>query len=44
MELRILKIVYGDLFDYDAETAQPLIGQVKEFIEEIKKHISQTRD
>ena len=35
---------YGDLFDYDAETAQPLIGQVKEFIEEIKKHITQTRD
>lgn len=30
---------YGDLFDYDENIARPLIGQVKEFIEEIKRHI-----
>ncbi len=28
---------YGDLFDYDKETISPLIGQVREFIDEIKK-------
>jgi len=30
---------YGDMFDYDENIARPLIGQVKEFIEEIRKHI-----
>lgn len=30
---------YGDLYDYDENIARPLIGQVKEFIEEIKRHI-----
>ena len=28
---------YGDLFDYDEKIVKPLIGQVKEFIEELKK-------
>lgn len=30
---------YGDLFDYDEEIVNPLIEQVKDFIEEIKTHI-----
>jgi uncharacterized protein (UPF0332 family) len=30
---------YGDMFDYDEDIARPLIGQVKEFIVEIKRHI-----
>ena len=30
---------YGDLFDYDEETIKPLIDQVREFIDEIKKHL-----
>jgi len=30
---------YGDMFDYDEEIAIPLIDQVQEFINEIKKHI-----
>ena len=30
---------YGDLYDYDEETAKPLIEPVKEFLFEIKKHI-----
>ncbi|MDY0343848.1 MAG: HEPN domain-containing protein, partial [Lentimicrobium sp.] len=30
---------YGDLFDYDKKITQPLIEQVKDFIDEIKKHI-----
>ena len=30
---------YGDLFDYDKETASPLIESVKDFIDEIKRHI-----
>jgi uncharacterized protein (UPF0332 family) len=30
---------YGDLFDYDEKLVRPLIKQVKEFIEEIKRHI-----
>ncbi len=30
---------YGDLFDYDEEIVNPLIEQVKDFIEEIKAHI-----
>lgn len=30
---------YGDMFDYDEKIVRPLIGQVKEFIEEIKRHI-----
>jgi hypothetical protein len=30
---------YGDLYDYNENIARPLIGQVKEFIEESKKHI-----
>lgn len=33
---------YGDLYDYDAETVQPLIEPVKEFLAEIKKHLAQT--
>lgn len=31
---------YGDLFDHDEKIVKPLIGQTKEFIEEIKKHIN----
>jgi len=31
---------YGDLYDFDKETIEPLIGPVKEFIEEIKIHIN----
>lgn len=30
---------YGDLYDYDAEIAEPLIPLTKEFIEEIKRLI-----
>ena len=30
---------YGDLFDFDEKVVEPLIEQVKEFIEEIKKQI-----
>jgi uncharacterized protein (UPF0332 family) len=30
---------YGDLFDFDKEVVEPLIEQVKEFVEEIKKQI-----
>ena len=30
---------YGDLFDYDKETVLPLIDSVREFINEIKKHL-----
>lgn len=30
---------YGDLFDYDKETVLPLIESVREFIDEIGKHI-----
>lgn len=30
---------YGDLFDYDEVTVEPLIGTTKEFIQEIKRHI-----
>jgi len=31
---------YGDLYDYDEKIVKPLIGQVKEFIGEIKKQIN----
>lgn len=30
---------YGDLFDYDKETVEPLIEFTRAFIEEIKRHI-----
>lgn len=30
---------YGDLFDFDKETITPLIGLVREFLDEFKKHI-----
>jgi uncharacterized protein (UPF0332 family) len=30
---------YGDMFDYDDKIALPLIDQVKEFLNEIKRHI-----
>lgn len=30
---------YGDLYDFDAETVTPLINSVKEFINEIRKHL-----
>lgn len=30
---------YGDLFDFDEMTVSPLIKQVRDFIDEIKKHI-----
>ena len=30
---------YGDLFDYDKETVLPWIDSVREFINEIKKHL-----
>jgi len=30
---------YGDFFDFDKEMTLPLIEQVREFIEEIKKHL-----
>ncbi len=30
---------YGDLYDFDAETVIPLLGPVREFIDEIKKHL-----
>jgi uncharacterized protein (UPF0332 family) len=30
---------FGDLFDYDEKIVKPLIGQVKEFIDEVKKQI-----
>jgi uncharacterized protein (UPF0332 family) len=30
---------YGDLFDYDKATVEPLIDLTKEFIQEIKHHI-----
>lgn len=30
---------YGDLFDYDKETVEPLVVLTKEFIQEIKCHI-----
>jgi len=31
---------YGDLFDFDGEIVLPLVDKVKEFIEEINKHIN----
>jgi uncharacterized protein (UPF0332 family) len=31
---------YGDLFDFNENIVEPLIVQVREFIEEIKKHIN----
>ena len=31
---------YGDLFDFDCEIVLPLVDKVKEFIEEINKHIN----
>jgi len=34
-----LKGDYGDLFDFDKKVVEPLIEQVKEFIEVIKKQI-----
>ncbi|MCF8304017.1 MAG: HEPN domain-containing protein [Bacteroidales bacterium] len=30
---------YGDLFDYDKGTVEPLVDETKEFINEIKKHL-----
>lgn len=30
---------YGDLFDYDKETVEPLLELTKEFMQEIKRHI-----
>lgn len=30
---------YGDLFDYDKETAYPLIKSTREFIDELRKHL-----
>jgi uncharacterized protein (UPF0332 family) len=30
---------YGDLFDYDEKITNPLIEQVKSFLDEIKKHM-----
>ena len=30
---------YGDLFDYDKETVEPLIVLTKEFIQEINRYI-----
>ena len=30
---------YGDLFYYDKETIAPLIDSVREFLDEIKKHV-----
>ncbi|MBM3435733.1 MAG: HEPN domain-containing protein [Bacteroidetes bacterium] len=30
---------YGDLFDFDKDTVEPLITSVREFIDEIKKHV-----
>ena len=30
---------YGDMYDYDGIVVEPLIDQVKDFIQEIKKHI-----
>jgi len=30
---------YGDLFDYDKETVEPLVFLTQEFIQEIKHHI-----
>jgi uncharacterized protein (UPF0332 family) len=33
---------YGDFYDYDEETAKPLIEQVRIFIREIEKHINPT--
>jgi len=30
---------YGDLYDFDAETVTPSINSVKEFINEIRKHL-----
>lgn len=30
---------YGDLFDYDKETISPLINSIREFLDEIKKHV-----
>ncbi len=30
---------YGDMYDYDKVVVEPLIDLVKEFIQEIKKHI-----
>lgn len=30
---------YGDLFDFDKEVVEPLIEQVREFVEEIKKQM-----
>ena len=31
---------YGDLYDYDENIVLPLIDQVKDFINELKKHIN----
>jgi len=31
---------YGDVYDYNAEIAEPLIGQAKEFVIEIIKYIT----
>lgn len=28
---------YGDMFDFDRDTVEPLIGQVEEFLQEVKK-------
>ena len=30
---------YGDMFDYNEEIASPLVYQVKDFLNEIKKHL-----
>jgi uncharacterized protein (UPF0332 family) len=30
---------YGDLYDFDEDTVKPLMKDVKEFLEELKKHI-----
>jgi uncharacterized protein len=30
---------YGDLYDFDAETVNPLLDPVREFIDEIRKHL-----
>lgn len=30
---------YGDLYDYDEDTVSPLVGEVQDFLQELKKHI-----
>ncbi|MFH0756831.1 MAG: HEPN domain-containing protein [Bacteroidota bacterium] len=30
---------YGDLFDYDKDTVDPLIESAREFVSEVKRHI-----